>query len=309
MCEVNRNDGMALPAPNMADRMSGMMMGDSPTPLSRKQPKNAVKHQLMSTRYIPLPNGRTKAIVQHSNGHPKPKICLPRWQRLPFKGESVSGAANSYTPSSSGQPMPQKLVASPNKVRSGNGDKPVDTSNKSEMLVIVSIESEGPASSGVPHVRLGGESWHADNANGPRDQVDVSRGQVDKSEGQTDESTGQTDTLNTSSRAGMTGISHCVNVGTYLGARDVKRVVVEIDGIGSHVDVSTGHEDAHSIVTHQTCLVLWTWRKLADETNAKNAHPRSVERLSRLEGYRQPSLSISRKVKTILMRRMNTSLS
>jgi len=23
-------------------------------------------------------------------------------------------------------------------------------------------------------------------------------------------------------------------------------------------------------VTHQTCLVLWTWRKLADETNAKN---------------------------------------
>jgi len=24
-------------------------------------------------------------------------------------------------------------------------------------------------------------------------------------------------------------------------------------------------------VTHQTCLILWTWRKLADETNAKNA--------------------------------------
>jgi len=23
-------------------------------------------------------------------------------------------------------------------------------------------------------------------------------------------------------------------------------------------------------VTHQMCLVLWTWRKLADETNAKN---------------------------------------
>jgi len=47
--------------------------------------------------------------------------------------------------------------------------------------------------------------------------------------------------------------------------------------------------------------------KVSPETNAKNAHPRSVERLSRLEGYRQPSLSISRKVKTILMRRMNTS--
>jgi len=25
-----------------------------------------------------------------------------------------------------------------------------------------------------------------------------------------------------------------------------------------------------SAVMHQTCLVLWTWRKLADETNAKN---------------------------------------
>jgi len=59
-------------------------------------------------------------------------------------------------------------------------------------------------------------------------------------------------------------------------------------------------------VTHQMCLVLWTWRKLADEL-MQRTHPRSVERLSRLEGYRQPSLSISRKVKTILMRRMNTS--
>jgi len=24
-------------------------------------------------------------------------------------------------------------------------------------------------------------------------------------------------------------------------------------------------------VTHQMCLVLWTWKKLANETNAKNA--------------------------------------
>ena len=29
--------------------------------------------------------------------------------------------------------------------------------------------------------------------------------------------------------------------------------------------------DPADVVTHQTCLVLWTWRKLADETNAKNA--------------------------------------
>jgi len=30
-------------------------------------------------------------------------------------------------------------------------------------------------------------------------------------------------------------------------------------------------ESPQSVVTHQMCLVLWTWRKLADETNAKNA--------------------------------------
>ena len=59
-------------------------------------------------------------------------------------------------------------------------------------------------------------------------------------------------------------------------------------------------------VTHQMCLVLWTWRKLADEL-MQRTHPRSVERLFQLEGYRQPSLSISCKVKTILMQRMNTS--
>jgi len=36
---------------------------------------------------------------------------------------------------------------------------------------------------------------------------------------------------------------------------------------------TTHYGDAHTQagVTHQTCLVLWTWRKLANETNAKNA--------------------------------------
>ena len=36
MCEVTRNDGMASPAPNMADRSSEMMMGDGPIPFLRK---------------------------------------------------------------------------------------------------------------------------------------------------------------------------------------------------------------------------------------------------------------------------------
>jgi len=36
-------------------------------------------------------------------------------------------------------------------------------------------------------------------------------------------------------------------------------------------DISDFEITRLSAVTHQMCLVLWTWRKLADETNVKNA--------------------------------------
>ena len=98
----------------------------------------------MSTQYIPLPNGCANTNMQHSNRHLKPKICLPRWHRPPLEGESVGGTANGYTHSSSGQSMPQQFTTSPNEARSGNGDKPIDTLNELEMLVIVSIELEVP---------------------------------------------------------------------------------------------------------------------------------------------------------------------
>jgi len=100
--EVNQNDRMASPAPNLADRTSEMMTGDGPTPSSRTRPKNAVKHQRMSTRYILLPNGCANAIAQRSDGHPKPKIHLPRRHRQPLKGERASVAAYGCTHSSSG---------------------------------------------------------------------------------------------------------------------------------------------------------------------------------------------------------------
>jgi len=38
-----------------------------------------------------------------------------------------------------------------------------------------------------------------------------------------------------------------------------------------HELVTDSKDDEADTVTHQMCLVLWTWRKLADETNAKNA--------------------------------------
>jgi len=63
--------------------------------------------------------------------------------------------------------MPQKLAASPNEARSGNGDEP-DTSSESETLAIVSIESEDSGSGEtIAHIRLGGMSSRADDANSP----------------------------------------------------------------------------------------------------------------------------------------------
>jgi len=59
--EVNRNDGTASPAPNLADRTSEMSMGDGPVPLSRTRPIKTVKHQHKSTRYVPQPNGCANA--------------------------------------------------------------------------------------------------------------------------------------------------------------------------------------------------------------------------------------------------------
>ena len=41
--EVNRNDRTASPAPNLADRMSKMTMGDDPIPSSRTRPKHQHK--------------------------------------------------------------------------------------------------------------------------------------------------------------------------------------------------------------------------------------------------------------------------
>ena len=113
MHEVTQNDTMALPAPNLADRTSEMTTGNGPIPFLRTQPINAVKHQCMSTQYIPLPNGCANTNAQCLNRHLKPKIHLPRQPRPPLEGERTSGAANGYTHSSSGRSMPQKLTHTP----------------------------------------------------------------------------------------------------------------------------------------------------------------------------------------------------
>jgi len=228
MHEVNRNDETASPAPNLADRMSEVTTGDGPISLSRTRPIKTVKHQHKSTRNIPLPIGRANANAQHSKGHLKPKIYLPRRQRPPLKGERDSVAANGYTRSSSGQSMPQKLAT---------------TSNESETLTIVSIESEDSGSGEmIAHIRLGGTSPRADDANGPGRRTEMSKGQADVSRA-------QMDALNASNNAERGGISNGDEPTTYLGAGDAKRGVDATGGLGGHADASNGHTDAHSVGT------------------------------------------------------------
>jgi len=227
--KVNRNDETASPAPNMADRTSRMTMGDSPIPLSRKRPKNAVKHQHQSTRNIPLPIGHANANAQHSSGHPKPKIHLPRWHRQPLKGESVGGAANSYTRSSSGQSTPQKLVHS---------------RNEPDTLVTISIKSENLRSSEIPRVRLASVRWHTDDVNYPaRSRAAASNGLASISHGQTDGSRGWTDTLNASYNAKTAVMSDGDSADTHLGARGPKRAVDSANGLGGQTEMSEGQTD------------------------------------------------------------------
>jgi len=283
-CEVNRNDEMASPAPNTADRTSEMATGDSPVPLSRTRPKIAVKHQHKSTRNIPRPDGRANAITQRSDGHPKPIVHLPKRHRLPLEGERHVRAANGHTHSSSGRSMPQKLAHAP---------------NESKALITISIESENPVSGEIPRVHLASMHWHTDDVNclgsgadalngqadeskdsadalnasnnaetagmsngegahtllgagGTKCAVDSANGlgsQTEMSEGQADLSRAQTDTLNMSNGAGTGSISCRDGAETYLGVLDTKRAVDETDSLGGHADASNGHTDAHSVET------------------------------------------------------------
>jgi len=43
------------------------------------------------------------------------------------------------------------------------------------------------------------------------------------------------------------------------------------ESAGTTVLLESEPHKTRNVVMHQMCLVLWTWRKLADETNAKNA--------------------------------------
>ena len=96
-------------------------------------------------------------------------------------------------------------------------------------------------------VYLGGTCWRAGDADHLGDQADRQNSQVDGSDGQVDVSGGSTDVLDQSNNTEMTGLSHRDNAGMYLSVGDTKCTVLETDGVGCHVDVSTGQMDASSI--------------------------------------------------------------
>ena len=124
----------------------------------------------------------------------------------------------------------------------GHGIEPVDIPNKPEMLITMSIELESPNSGEIPHVHLGSTSWHAYEA-------DELEGQADEPTGEMDESRVQTDASNVSNRPEMAGMSCGEGAGMYLATGDAKHIIEETDGIGSHVDTSSGHSDMPSAET------------------------------------------------------------
>ena len=83
-------------------------------------------------------------------------------------------------------------------------------------------------------MRLGGANCHADDLNGPRNQMDGWLGQMDVSRG-------QVDTLDVLNIAVIGGISHGDEPDTYLSPGDTKHDVDKTDGLGSHADVLGGH--------------------------------------------------------------------
>ena len=123
----------------------------------------------------------------------------------------------------------------------------MDSWNESETLITTSIELEDLDSSEIPCICLGSTHWYVGDVSSPGCQIDWSSGHVDGSRGLMDGSGGLTDTLNESNNAEMDRLDHGEGAETYLSAGDVKHVVVEMDGIGSHVDTSNGHGEVQSV--------------------------------------------------------------
>ena len=129
----------------------------------------------------------------------------------------------------------------------GQKAKPVDTLNETEALVTMLINLENPGGGDMPHMYLASTNWCAGDLNGLGSQTDGLNCKVDVSTGQVDILRGWMDTLEVSSSAETASVSQGDDAETYPGIGDTKHAVFKMDGIGSHVDTSTGHGKALSI--------------------------------------------------------------
>ena len=165
--------------------------------------------------------------------------CQTRLQQIEFycnETRQRNGNATENIPSAHGLPL--------------EGEWSVYPSDKSDMLVILSVESEDLGSNDTPRVYLGGMQMRLGHANGLRIRTDRSGSQMEVSKGLADGTGAQTDAPSTSNKPEMTGISKGEGAGTYLCARDAKHVIEVTDGIGSHTDVPSRHGDIPSIETY-----------------------------------------------------------
>ena len=114
----------------------------------------------------------------------------------------------------------------------GREDERRDALNELTQLLTQTAEPYVKSGGDIPHVYLRGTRMRLGNANGPGSQTDGPRGQSDMSKGQADRPRGWTDTLSMSDSAETAVISHGERVSTYLGVRDAKCPVQEMDGAG-----------------------------------------------------------------------------
>ena len=125
----------------------------------------------------------------------------------------------------------------------GNTDckaKPMGPLNELETLVIISIKLEDLGSGGMLHMCLEGLRMWMGNVDGPGHRTDVSKGLPDGSGA-------QMDAPNVLNRAGKDRLGHSDELVMYLGIGDMKHVINVTNGVGSPMDMLTGHREVPSI--------------------------------------------------------------
>ena len=171
---------------------------------------------------------------------------IPSTYGLPLEGEwTVYLSSESSKSKGCSGGMPGTADGDPSQ-----GVEPADVRNETDMLIVLSIESESLGSIGIPCIHLGGMQMRMGDTNGSRCRADGSSCKTDVLSNQVDASRGQTDTLEVLNNAEIDHMSHGKGLSMYLSIGDAKHVVLKTDGDGSHANTSSGRGNVLSIETH-----------------------------------------------------------